>query len=469
MHRRDASGGWRGWLALPLLALLAQGEERPNIVLIMADDAGRECFGAYGGEDYQTPRLDALAREGALFANCHSTPICTPSRVKLMTGQYGFRNYTHFGYLSPKERTLGHMLQEAGYRTAIAGKWQLNGIYNQLAGWQDGARPLQAGFHRSLLWQVTRDRAGGGERYWSPMIERDGEIVSAEENLGKYGPELFTDFLCAFMERHRDRPFFLYYPMVLVHDPFVPTPRTVGGGPRDPRGNKAPRDPGERKANFAAMVRCMDRLVGRLADKVEELGLSERTLILFTADNGTHPSIRTRWRGRMVQGGKGSMKDTGTHVPLIARWKGRTPPGTVVADPVDFTDFYPTLAQAAGARTGWRDPVDGTSFLPRLLGEESAGREWILCHYQPYWGKQPGQFAISEGLKLFRSGEFYRVSGGIEEPADPGDPALAAIHARLAALLERCPPAPTGKGGRDTAFRPVWPAWPSLTPGDRAP
>ncbi|MBT7727898.1 MAG: sulfatase-like hydrolase/transferase, partial [Planctomycetaceae bacterium] len=110
------------------------GSEKPNIVLVMADDVSWEAFSCYGAEDYNTPNIDALAARGVRFAHCYSTPICTPSRVQIMTGQYSFRNYTHFGYLNPNEKTIGHLMQSAGYQTAIAGKWQLNGLYNKLSG-----------------------------------------------------------------------------------------------------------------------------------------------------------------------------------------------------------------------------------------------------------------------------------------------------------------------------------------------
>ena len=106
--------------------------DQPNVVLVMADDVSWEAIGCYGAEDYQTPRIDDMASKGLRFKNCFSTPICTPSRVKLMTGQYNFRNYTHFGYLNPNDKTFGHLMQEAGYRTAIVGKWQLNGLYLSL-------------------------------------------------------------------------------------------------------------------------------------------------------------------------------------------------------------------------------------------------------------------------------------------------------------------------------------------------
>ena len=184
-------------LSSPALLLAA---DKPNVILIMADDVSWECFGCYGAEDYKTPRIDQLASEGIRFEHCYSTPICTPSRVKLMTGKYGFRNYTHFGYLDPSERTFAHMMKEAGYQTAIAGKWQLNGLYNKLAGHLDPMRPHQAGFDQSLLWQVTRGKGGdGGERFWDPPLEHNGKFISKEENAGQYGPDLLTDFVCDFI------------------------------------------------------------------------------------------------------------------------------------------------------------------------------------------------------------------------------------------------------------------------------
>ncbi len=441
--------------------------DRPNIILIMADDVGMECFSSYGGQVYDTPQLDVLAREGVRFLNAHSTPICTPTRVQLMTGQYSFRNYTHFGYLSPKEKTFGHLLQHAGYRTAIAGKWQLNGIYNQLPGHDDTTRPLQAGFHESLLWQVTKGKGkqqGGGERYWNPPLEHNGKLISAEENRGRYGPDLFVDFLCDFMERNQDRPFFLYYPMVLVHDPFVPTPDTIGDRPRE-TANRAPKSPEERKENFVAMVNYMDKLIGRMVAKVEALGLSEKTLVMFTADNGTHRSIRSNWRGRVITGGKGSMKNTGTHVPFLAYWKGQTPSGSALPDLVDFTDFYPTLAAAAGLNLTWKDPGDGRSFLGRLQGRPGQPRDWIFCHYQPYWGKAPGQFVRTAEFKLYQDQRLYRISADPEETHNLfADDRLIVRQARtqLQAVLDRCPPPPIEKGNSKTVTRPTYPAWNSL-------
>lgn len=384
-----------------------------------------------------------------------------------MTGQYNFRNYTHFGYLNPRDKTFGHLLKAVGYKTAIAGKWQLNGLYNKLSGHDDPTRPQKAGFDESLLWQVTTGKniaKGGGERFWSPPLEHDGKLVGVEENTGKYGPDLMCDFLCDFMERNREEPFFAYYPMVLVHDPFVPTPDTIGDAPRSHEANKAPKGDAEaQKANFVAMVEYADKLVGRLEKKVKELGLADNTIIIFTADNGTNVRITSRWSGRDITGGKGGMTDMGTHVPLIISWPGTAPKGAVYDDMIDFTDFYATFAEAAGVKMGESDPVDGRSFLPRLRGEPGSPRDWVLCHYQPYWGKTPGQFARTQQFKLYRDGRFYEVPDDLLEEKDLGNTdAGKEVRQSLRGLLEQCPPAPVGKGNSRTTERPTYPDWRDL-------
>lgn len=440
---------------------------QPNVILIMADDVSWECFGCYGGQDYDTPRIDRLASEGIRFEHCYSTPICTPSRVKLMTGKYGFRNYTHFGYLNPQERTFGQMMQEAGYKTAIAGKWQLNGLYNQLPGHQDPSRPQKAGFDESLLWQVTRGKGGdGGERFWSPPLERNGKFLSKESNAGSYGPDLLTDFVCEFIEENRSDPFFVYYPMVLVHDPFVPTPHTVGDQEISHDLNRAPKGNAAKKKNFVAMVQYMDHLIGRITDTVDRLGLGEDTIILFTADNGTNTGIRSQWNGREIKGGKAGMKDNGTHVPLVARWTGHTPQGLVLQDLIDFTDFYATLLDVAGKKKDEKEPFDGRSFFPQLNGETGHPREWVLCHYQCYWNKQPGQFARTAKYKLYRDGRYFDVPIDLDELNDIGEEEMtgeaARVRRELEHLLMMCPPVPPGPLDKNTVERPLYPNQPNI-------
>lgn len=181
-----------------------------DIILIMAEDIGAECFGSYGCESYATPRLDALARDGVCFTHCYSQPLCTPTRVQLMTGQSNARNYTAFGILDPRQPTLGPMLQRAGYATAVAGKWQLYGADLEGPRAGSGLHPRDAGFDEYRLWQVAQRSS----RYWDPLIE--SETGPARELAGQYGPDVFVDFICDFITRHRTEPFFVYYPMVLT-------------------------------------------------------------------------------------------------------------------------------------------------------------------------------------------------------------------------------------------------------------
>lgn len=456
------------FISLLWFCLSASGaDKQPNIVLIMIDDASWECFGTYGAVDYKTPHIDKLARRGLQFDHCYSTPICTTSRVKLMTGQYNFRNYTHFGYLNPRDKTFGHLLQDAGYRTAIAGKWQLNGLYHEAPSCYDKTRPLKAGFDEALLWQVTTGKsvnAGGGERYWNAPLEHNGETISRETNWGKYGPDLFTDFVCDFIERNQENPFFVYYPMVLVHDVFVPTPDTIGDTPME-EANKMPREPHLRKKHFVDMVNYMDKLVGKIVNQVEALGLAEDTIILLTADNGTDTKITSNWNAIELPGGKGGTTDRGTHVPFIAYWKGKTPQGAVSKDLIEFTDFYPTIAAAAGIKLGPTDPIDGISFYPQLVGKRGTKRAWQLNHYQPYWGPMPGQYIRDKNYKLYRDGRFIHVSKDLFEETDLSDTsdseALAAKE-QLGSILFQIPDVVEGKGNAAEKHRPVYPGIPRL-------
>ena len=449
-------------LSIAFLSTHSRAADKPNVVLIMADDVSWEAFGCYGAQDYQTPHIDELAAKGIRFNHCYSTPICTPSRVEIMTGKYSFRNYTHFGYLNPDEKTFGHLMQSAGYKTAIAGKWQLNGTYNSLPGSNDNTRPYKAGFDEYMLWQLTREKGGpgGGERFWNPPLEHNGTLITKEENAGKYGPDLLCDFLCDFATRHQDHPFFLYYPMVLVHDPFVPTPDTIGDKDRA-TANKAKK--ADAKKNFVAMVQYMDKIVGRLVRHIGAIGELDNTLIIFTADNGTNTRLTSTWNNMEIRGGKGGMTDMGTHVPMIAYWKGHAPSGKVIDDLVDFTDFYPTLAEAAGVTLGDDDPIDGRSFLPQLMGLRGNPRRWVLCHYQPYWNKQPGQFARTQRYKLYRDGRFFDVPSDLYEKSVIESKDVAKLdRSSLRAVLDSLPPEPTGMLGRDARERPIYQDWKNL-------
>ncbi len=380
--------------------------EQPNIILIMADDLGMETLSAYGGESYDTPNLDLLASSGMKFTNCYSTPLCTTSRVQIMTGKYNHRNYIGFGLLDAGERTFGHALKDRGYKTGVAGKWQLYGNQRQqeLAGGSTGTLPLAAGFDAYRLWQV-QDR---GWRYKTPTLETSGKgLVTYEED---YGPDKFVEFIEAFMEEHQREPFFVYYPMCLVHDPFLPVPDHSEFGSYLPETNL------NDTTYFRDMMGYMDKLIGRIVHKTDQLGIRENTIIIFTGDNGTDRDVISRWQGQRVQGQKGYTVEAGTHVPLIVNWKGTIAEGQVNENLIDFTDFYPTLLDIAGGGSGDPGSLDGISFYPQLLGEASETRPWIFCHYYPNWGNFPSRrYVQNTELKLYDDGSIFRIN---EDPAE---------------------------------------------------
>lgn len=383
-----------------VLAHAVQGAP-PNVILIMADDIGYECFGCYGSKQYKTPAIDKLAKEGVRFTHCYAQPLCTPSRVKLMTGLSNVRNYAAFSILKPGQRTIGQFFQDAGYRTMVAGKWQLFGAEHYGPAYRGkGALPEDCGFDSQCLWQVDRL----GERYRGPLLRIDGE--TRQYGRDRFGPEVVNEHVLKFMEQHRQRPFFIYYPMILVHSPFVKTP--------DSRGL---RRQAKKQKNFEDMVAFMDKMIGRVVDKTKELSLADRTLILFCGDNGTHASIESRLRGSAIRGGKGRMTDAGTRVPLIGCWPGRIPAGQVCEDLVDFSDFLPTCLDAARIETP--AGLDGRTFLPQMVGKPGNPREWIFIYYCPRPERTtPKRFARDQRWKLYGDGRYYDVANDVLERRD---------------------------------------------------
>jgi arylsulfatase A len=408
------------WIAAPSAAERSGSgpPDRPNIVLILADDAGVETIGAYGSE-YRTPRIDALAGEGVRFENAHSTPLCTPSRVRLLTGRYSFRNYKAFGHLGRDEPTIAKLLKQQGYRTAVAGKWQLAG--NPLDG-VPGSTPREAGFDEWILWHPHPSQSDAGCRHWTPTLETNGRMQTYPN---QFGPDLVNDFALDFISRRDRRPFFLYYSMLLPHDPFVSTP--------------AKRGPGTPAENYAAMIEYMDYLTGAVIDRLDQLDLRNRTLVIFVADNGTHRTLAVRRNGVAVQGGKGETTDAGTHVPLIIRWPGRLRAGVVDSQMVDLTDLFATIV-AAGGLTAAASQSDGYDLLPSLTQGTAPRREAIFMDYDMAWFPfNAVRYAFTSRWKLYEDGRLYDMSADPREKsplAAEGLPAEArAARVKLQGLL----------------------------------
>ena len=366
------------WALLPLGLLLpvqaSAAESRPNILFIMVDDLGPEWISCYGGLELETPQIDALARGGMRFTNAYSMPQCTPTRVTLLTGQYPFRHgwCNHWDvprwgagcHFDPKQNvTFARLLRAAGYATAIAGKWQINDFRVQPGVLKEH------GFDEWCMWTgYEGQNPPSGRRYWEPYVFSSGD--RSRTHKGRFGPDVYTDFLVDFMRRHRREPMLLYFPMVLTHGPQVHTP--------------AERQAETRLEKHKAMVRYTDRIVGRLVTTLDQLDIRRRTIVIFTTDNGTSKRFRARMRGasgvRVVRGGKALLTENGPWQPFIVNCPGTVPAGAVNDTLTDFTDMLPTFADLAGVNLPAGLVVDGQSIAPVLMGKKKDGpRSWILA------------------------------------------------------------------------------------------
>ncbi|WDE97349.1 sulfatase-like hydrolase/transferase [Lentisphaera profundi] len=389
------------FMALMAIGMLSQAaKDKPNIVLIMADDMGYECISSNGSEDYKTPAIDKLAAEGMRFEQCFANPICTPSRVKIMTGLYNKRNFTKFGVLDRSQTTFAHQLKKAGYVTAIAGKWQLG---------KEKDAPQHFGFDQACLWQHFRPKAKKGttfdSRFPNPQLEINGEVVDYKN--GEYGPDVCADFICDFMETNKEKPFFVYYPMILTHCPFDATPDSLTWDPKSPGSKtyKGPGDDKQKKIHFRDMVQYADKIVGKIIAKLDDLDLRENTLVIFTGDNGTDAPIKTQWQGQEVIGKKGQLVNAGTRVPFIVNWPGKIAPAVQKTELVEFSDIMPTLCEIADAPLPDNYPGDGLSLWPTLLAKGTRDKKQIYIWYYKgsFWARN-----ISHGVLLGKSGTTYQ-------------------------------------------------------------
>lgn len=385
----------------PLFAtVVATAAERPNVLLILADDMGYECLGA-NGSTYLSPNLDRMAQEGVRFENCHAQPLSTPTRVELMTGLYNNRNYVNFGVLDHEQRTFGNMAKEQGYKTCIAGKWQLG---------TDKSLPAHFGFDNYCLWQLSSEKNNKGSRYAAPLYDVDGETIVGD--IETYGPDIYSDYICDFIDKNSRDPMFIYYPMALIHTPVDPTPDSREWQDRSTRIVTLPKD------RTVDMVAYADKIVGKLIKKLDDKGILDNTVIMFVGDNGTNSGVRTTMQdGRVIQGGKRRTTKNGTNVPMIVRWGDRIKGGEVNENLVDVSDFYPTLRDILKGDEKLDRKLDGISFYGQLVEDKKAKvREWSMCHYPEQ--KTPSnyiRFVQTKDYKLYTSGRFYNTRNDFYE------------------------------------------------------
>jgi len=426
--------------------------KKPNIVLIVAETLGYECLGTYGSVSYETPHLDSLAKDGLRFNHYYSLPLPDPSRLQVLTGQYIFRHAGSAKQLNKSELTVAGMLKDAGYMTAVAGNWFPNGKGI------GGATPDNSGFQEHCVWlradqasdkqlaDLGREFSGGSEErtsyYYHPLIKKNGTLMKTSDT--DYGPDIYSDFICDFVSRNKDKPFFVYYSMVVPAFPFHLTPDA-----RKTTSKKLKKAGKQDTGRFKEMISYMDKVVGKILTNVDEMGLRDNTIIMFASLSGTLPTVTTLMEeGRKMRGGNGLSSDAGTRGPLIVR--GPSGFKTGISDSlVDTVDFLATFAEIAGVDFARNKETDSQSFYGALTGNNQSPRKWTYHHFAPFniLGRSgryiPGKWARSRKYKLYANGNLFAVYED-EFESNPIDPDRASLYAygarkRLQAVLDDFP------------------------------
>ena len=419
------------------LTVIAQ---KPNIILILADDVGYSSLTVNGGQSYSMPCLDSMARHGMNFTHCEATPLCSTSRSTFLTGKYNVRNFSNFNYLNTDSKTVANLLKSAGYVTGIFGKHQAQYGMDTMKNW---------GWDYHCIFELT-ENSMKYSRYKNPVFMENGVVLSGSQMQNKYGDDVLTDKICTFIENNLNRPFFVYYPMSIGHPPLCPTPD-------DPEFATWNPDKGVSDTSFyASMMHYMDKKVGVILNKLKTLGIENNTLVIFSGDNGTPVDVYYYTNGQKLRGEKAWPLEGGTHVPLIAYWPTHIAEGSVNNDLVDFTDFFTTFAKTAGIQNlNAYGKLDGISFYDAMLGNPHAARQqsYVLYNNRPginasrRWA-QTQVYKLYDSNDIFKAKKFYNFSKDPEEKQAIANnkltPAEKIIRASLQAMLDTMPVWPVG-------------------------
>lgn len=348
--------------------------KRPNIIFVLADDLGWVELGSYGNRFNETAHLDRLAGKGMRFTQAYaSAPVCSPYRAGLMTGQYplrvGITDYLRrndTNHLRPGQQyTVAEALRDAGYTTGLIGKWHLMGDYRKRKG-----APRLHGFTEVICSETQY--IGGG--HYFPPYKHMPQVRPRTPD--EYLVDRVNQEAVEFIERNKDKPFFLYVSHYAVHTRLVGKPRLVEKYSKKPeagKGQKAPRN----NVHLAAQLESIDEGVGMIMEKLEQLNLAENTIVIFTSDNGGESRVTNN---APLREGKSTLYEGGIRVPLVISWPGRIKPHSICNRPTMNIDFYPTLAQIAGTDIDPAQRIDGVSIVPLLKNPNGA-----LTRHALYW------------------------------------------------------------------------------------
>jgi arylsulfatase A len=350
-------------------------KQKPNFVFILADDLGWSQLGCYGSDFYETPNLDRLASEGMKFTDAYAAcPVCSPTRASIMTGKYPARlhltdfiaggNYPYEKlkqpewqkYLPLEELTIAEVLKSAGYETASFGKWHLS-IAKQPPR-SNPYNPDKQGFDESIIT-------------YKPKSNQDPEKDA-------HNVKIITKKSLQFLEKNKDRPFFLYVPHNTIHSPILGKKKLV-----DKYRSKAGADLPQNNPVIAAMIEELDNSVGALLQKLDELKIADKTIVIFFSDNG---GLERAAKQTPLRSGKANLYEGGIREPLIIRWPGVVRPGSICSEPVISVDFFPTFLEIAGLNKPANKAIDGVSLVPLLTRSGSLNRRAIYWHYPHYHG-----------------------------------------------------------------------------------
>lgn len=393
--------------ALVLSCVLARAADRPNVLILLADDLGRADVGFMGSTQTKSPNIDKLASQGAVLEHFYVQPVCSPTRASLMTGRYPMRLGLQVGVIRPHaqyglpldERTLPQALREAGYETTITGKWHLGEF-------EEAYRPTHRGFdHQYGLWYgmidyTTHVREGVVD--W-----HSNDLQSEDEG---YSTHLIArEAIKRIKERDKTKPQFLYVPFNAVHSPYHVAP----GHETDYSELK-----GQRR-QYATMLDEMDKAVGQILAVWESEGLRKNSIIIFSSDNGG-PSPGVVTSNVPLRAGKGTLYEGGVRVCASVIWDGHIKAGSHISEPMHMVDWYPTLLKLCGGSLEQAKPLDGRDILPVLTDGAKSPHEDILINTTPTQG------AIRVGdWKLVLNGGKGDGEGGEAKPAKQGKKAGA--------------------------------------------
>ncbi|MFC1606735.1 sulfatase [Candidatus Latescibacterota bacterium] len=449
----------------------SQKPEKPNFVFILIDDMGWRDLTCYGSSFFKTPNIDRLASQGMKFTDAYAAaPICSPTRASLMTGKYPARlRITDWikGFDFPKaklkipnwtkelgigETTIAEMLKKEGYVSANIGKWHLGdkGLWPEDQGFDVNLAGYHAGLPPSYFYPYENPEAYFGNKA-IPNLPGGKE--------GEYLTDRLTDEALKFIEDNRDNPFFLYLSHYAVHTPIQAKEEKITK-------YEASADPETEQYNaiYAAMIESVDEGVGRIMDRLDELNVSDNTVIIFVSDNGGLLGF-DRWphitSNKPLRGGKGTQYEGGVRVPMIVRWPGVVKEGSVCHTPVISTDFFPTLAEMAGVENSSYHIDDGTSIMPLLKQESGFDREAVYFHFPhynpvgatPYSAVRKGDYKLiqyyeDDSIELFNLkddiGETINLSESMSEKASELQEMLAVWLDHVNAQIPEANPAYEG-------------------------